>query len=349
MANPSALKNLLAAFPDSYPSAPRVFGRRRSPGRRYVKAHFVLLAAMLCAAPAHAQPADAKPPLRDSVFATDSASRHSRTWAASPSTDDKEIVRRRTWEIIAANSVGVALYGKSKWWSDGFRSTFSTTSEGWFGQHTYSGGADKLGHFFMNYASARVFSRVFEWAGNDAEDARHTAAWMTLATFTAVEVLDGFSRNWRFSKEDVVMNLAGVGAALLLEHQRGLDDAVDLRFLYQPSRESGKGFDPFGDYSGQTYLLVLKGDAFPSWRAHPLLRYIEFAAGYGTRGYGGPASDSGSRHVFVGISLNLSRVIDDAADQRGAKHAQSRAVARTFLELVQVPGTIALERHTLGK
>lgn len=310
-------------------------------------ARIVLLAAMLCVHPVLAQSLENTSPPRDSIFVTDYAALYSRPPAIP--VDDEESVRRRTWTIVAANSIGVALYGKSKWWGDGFRSNFSTSNEGWFGQRTYSGGADKLGHFFMNYASARVFSRVFEWAGNDPERARHTAAWMTLATFTAVEVLDGYSRKWRFSKEDVVMNLAGVGAALLFEHQRALDDAVDLRFLYQPSRENGKGADPFGDYSGQTYLLVLKADAFPGWRSHPVLRYLELAAGYGTRGYATSVPGNESRHVFIGVSLNMSRVLDDTVYRRSTEEAQSRQVARTFLELVQVPGTIALERRTLGR
>lgn len=288
--------------------------------------------------------------LRHSVFGQESVPSSSTAGEYGPR--NIENVRARTLGIIAANTLGVALYGNNKWWQDGFRSRFSTDSEGWFGQHTYSGGADKLGHFFMNYASTRLFSRVFEWAGNDAEHARHTAAWMTLATMTAVEVLDGFSRKWRFSKEDAIVNFAGVGTALLLEHHRALDDVLDLRFLYQASRENGKGYDPFGDYSGQTYLLVLKASGVPEWRGHPFLRYLEFAAGYGTRGYTGssPAgAAAGSRYVYVGISLNLSRILDDTVFKDSPGDLPLRQAAGTFLELVQVPGTVALERRRLGK
>lgn len=320
-----------------------------STGDRRRDARCVLLIGLLCAHPVLARAPGDGAEVRDSVFATGYAASDFRTASPPAVADEEELVRRRTWEIVAANSLGVALYGNSKWWDDGFRSTFRTTSEGWFGQRTYSGGADKLGHFFMNYASARAFTRVFEWAGNDAESARHTAAWMTLATFAAVEVLDGYSRKWRFSREDMVMNLAGVGTALLLEHQRGLDDAVDLRFLYQPSREGGKGFDPFGDYSGQTYLMAIKADAFPALRSHPVLRYVEFAVGYGTRGYESSVRGNESRQVFIGFSLNLSRILDDTVYRGNTRETKSREVVRTFLELVQVPGTVASERRTLGK
>lgn len=256
--------------------------------------------------------------------------------------------RRRTLGIILGNSLAVALYGQRHWWKDGFHSGFRSTKEGWFGQNTYSGGADKLGHFYMNYAGTRLFARAFDWAGNAPEKSLEMAGWLMLGTFTAVEVLDGFSKQWRFSREDVVMNAAGIGAALLLEKNPQLDRLIDLRFLYQPS--SGRGFEPFGDYAGQTYLVVAKASGIPGLQTHPLLRYVELAVGYGSRGYtshraGG--DDGRARNVYVGISLNLSEVLNATVFQSSREEQRSRRVTNTVLEFVQVPGTAVFTKHKL--
>ncbi|GAB3549817.1 hypothetical protein GCM10027343_32070 [Noviherbaspirillum agri] len=255
--------------------------------------------------------------------------------------------RRRTWGIIAGNSLAVALYGKGNWWEDGFNSTFRSQKEGWFGQNTYSGGADKLGHFYMNYAGTRLFSRAFEWAGNTPEQSLEMAGWLMLGTFTAVEVLDGYSKEWRFSREDAVMNVAGIGAAMLLEKNPRLDRLIDLRFLYQPS--SGRGFEPFGDYSGQTYLLVAKASGIPVLQTHPLLRYLEFAVGYGSRGYSSrrTTTDEPSRNVYVGISLNLSELLNASVFKSSAEASRTQRVTNTALEFLQVPGTAVFSKTRL--
>lgn len=261
---------------------------------------------------------------------------------------DARTRRLRTLSLIVGHSAAVAAYGKAKWWQDGFTGNFRAQNEGWFGRNTYSGGADKLGHFYMTYAGTRLFSRAFEWAGQEQAQARELAAWLMFGTFTAVEVLDGYSRQWSFSREDVVMNVAGIGFGLLLETNPGLDSLLDFRVHYLPS--SGSDFDPFGDYSGQIYLLVAKAAALPQWRNHPLLRYLELGIGYGTRGY---SKDSDippgqrERNLYVGISLNLSALLDDKVFKRPGSHDRTQRAADTFLEFVQVPGTGVAVKHSL--
>jgi hypothetical protein len=257
--------------------------------------------------------------------------------------------RRRSLAIILGNSLGVALYGSRKWWDDGLTAHFRTQDEGWFGQHTPYGGADKLGHFYFNYASARLFVHAFRWAGNEPRDARALAAWLTLGTFAAVEVIDGFSKKWRFSRQDALMNVAGVGAAWLLEAHPQLDQLVDLRFQYRPSRERGQGADPFGDYSGQTYLIAFKGSGIPAFGRHPWLRYVELSAGYGTRGYLTLSSgEFATRKLYFGISLNLSELLNRTVF-RDAQGVLGQRVTTTALEFVQPPGTAALASRRLPR
>lgn len=250
---------------------------------------------------------------------------------------------RHAQAILIGTSAALATYGWRNWWRDGFRSRFRTTSEGWFGRDTYSGGADKLGHFYMPYASSRLLTRLLVWNGAAHANALQTAGWYTLGAYAAIEVLDGFSRNWRFSHEDMVMNVAGVGAGAVLELYPALDRKFDVRVLYRPSREEGRRFDPFGDYSGQTYLFVTKLAGFDGLPRTSWLRYVELTAGYGSRGFAPAHQRSGTRKLYVGVSFNLSELL--ARPQNGERPAA--IVARTVLEYVQLPGTAVMAHRAL--
>lgn len=259
-------------------------------------------------------------------------------------------VRNRTWAIIGGGAAGVIAYGFSDWWEDGLTGTFRTANEGWFGQDTSDGGADKLGHAFTNYVGTRLLTRVLEAAGNDPDTALTIAAWSTFATFTAVEVVDAFTDKWRFSKEDAIMNAVGAGVAVMMEQNPALDRLIDLRLMYKPSDEPRRNrFDPFGDYSGQTYLLVAKASGVERLRDHRVLRYFEVAVGYGTRGYGLPPDDPGdrSRNLYAGISINLSELLDRTAFRGSAERSRTQRAVDGFLEFVQIPGTAALAKKRL--
>lgn len=254
-------------------------------------------------------------------------------------------LRLRNTGLIAGSSLLVGAYGLVKWWDDGFTGDFRTESEGWFGQGTQYGGADKIGHAFTSYLGARLLTRGFEAVGNGKGEAAKFGFWTALGIMSAVEVLDGYSRQYRFSKEDAMINVVGAGLGYLLERNPGLDQLVDFRLLYR--RSAGSDWDPAGDYSGQTYLIVAKASGVPALREISVLRYFELAAGYGTRGYDDPPGAKGQRNLYFGISLNLSEVLAQTVF-RGAK--ERSAVQRgtdLFLEFIQVPGTAALAKHQL--
>ncbi len=193
--------------------------------------------------------------------------------------------RRRTAAAIGAGTIGLAAYGYSKWWRDGFVGSFRTVNESWFGLDTNSGGTDKLGHGYANYVGTRLLTWSFAALGHDRDAARKLGFVTTVAAFTAVEVIDGFSRKWRFSKEDALMNVAGAGLGYLVEKHPTLDQLLDFRLLYRAGKRDGKRdqWDPLGDYSGQTYLLTLKASGIASIRNQGPLRYLELAIGYRAR------------------------------------------------------------------
>ncbi len=258
----------------------------------------------------------------------------------------------RTQALIWGGAGTVLAYGATAWWKDGSSGHFRTSSEGWFGQNTYTGGADKLGHAYSTYAGTRLLASAFEWAGNDRDDAIVLSAATVFGTLLAVETLDGFSKRYKFSKEDVIMNAVGTGLGVLFEKNKRLDALFDIRLHYWPSGDAKRvnQVGPIGDYSGQTYLLVVKATGISQLKKHDVLRYLELTAGYGTRGYepndGTPAPDR-SRHVYFGISLNVSEMLRNTLFRDTAEKTRSQRATETILEYVQVPGTAVLADHRL--
>lgn len=254
----------------------------------------------------------------------------------------------RTRLMIGGTASALLWYGSVHWWNSSMSNEFRTVNEGWFGQDTYTGGADKLGHMYSTYVGTRLLTRAFEWAGHDPERAAWLAAATAWGSMLAVEIGDGFSSHYRFSKEDLVMNTLGTGLGLLLEKNPQLDAVMDLRLMYLPSSDARRAgqIDPVDDHSGQTYLLALKASGIHSLRRIEPLRYFELALGYGTRGYEPNLGEARSRHVYYGISLNVAEVLGATAfrDNRGSR---AQRVTNGVLEVLQIPGTVALADHKL--
>ncbi len=252
-------------------------------------------------------------------------------------------LRLRNSLIIGGGAMLVAAYGSYNWWDSGFGGGFDTTNEGWFGAGTDFGGADKLGHLYSNYAGVRLLTPLFEMAGNSREESVSLALWSTLGIYTALEVVDGYSRAWKSSPQDAIANAAGAALGYALETDPELDAIFDFRLDYRRSPNSAD-FDPFGDYSAQKYLLVVKADGFAGLRENGFLRYVEVAFGYGTRGYGGVGTHH--RDTYVGLSLNLARLLADSVyDGRMHSTSLQRGADRLF-ELVQFP-SVGYARRSL--
>jgi hypothetical protein len=247
--------------------------------------------------------------------------------------------------VVSGIAAVVGYYGATGWWREGFSGSFRTTDEGWFGRNTYAGGADKAGHAYFTYTGARLLTRGFEALGNDPGRALRLGTWTSLGVMTGVEVVDGFSKEFRFSMEDAVANVVGSAFAVLAEVNPRVDALLDFRLLYRRSADARRvgDNDPLADYSGQTFLLALKADGFPRLREVPLLRYLELQVGYNTRGYepnDGVKIDP-HRRVYYGVGVNLSRLLSDTVFRGDLKGGKIRRGTDTVLEFLQVPGTAA--------
>jgi hypothetical protein len=247
--------------------------------------------------------------------------------------------------LIGGIGITVGVYGAKNWWEDGFSGSFRTVDEGWFGQNTYAGGADKAGHAYFTYTGARLLTRGFEALGNEPGQALRLGVWTSLGVMAGVELVDGFSKKFRFSMEDAVANAAGAALAVLEEKYPRLDALMDFRLFYRRSDDARRvgDADPLADYSGQTFLLAFKADGVPRFREVPVARYLELQVGYNTRGYepnDGVKIDP-HRRIHYGVGINLSRLLSDTVFRGGLKGGKIQGTADTVLEFLQVPGTAA--------
>lgn len=259
---------------------------------------------------------------------------------------NERTTRLRTAALIAATVGGTLAYGRAQWWQDGFGGGFKTAREGWFGQDTRYGGADKLGHAMFGYTGSRLLTQAFGWAGHDSSTALKLGLWTSVGTLMGIELIDGFSRKWRFSKEDALANLAGGALAYVLERNPELDALIDLRIQYS-APSGGRQFDPFGDYSSQRYLLVLKASGVPALKRHTLLKYLEINLGYGTRNFDASpgALAPPTRQSYFGIALNLSELLRNTVYQGNASPTRTQRVSETVFEFMQIPAaTVQSER-----
>lgn len=268
-----------------------------------------------------------------------SSSKHSR---------QKSSKNFRTGLLISSFALGTALYGALNWWDDS-SSQFRVRHEGWFNEDTPNGGADKLGHAYSFYVSTRLMRRGFQWAGYSRSKAAQWAGITSAALSVGVEIMDGFTDEYGFSPEDTIMNLGGIGLGVFLEMNPQWDDLFDVRLHYWTSDDARKfdDYDPVADYSGQTYLWIIKASGIPNLRQHQWLRYFELALGYGTRGYqpNDGTEQPTERNLYYGLSLNLSQLLNDLVFKNS--RSRSQQVTEQVLEYWQMPGTALLVEHHL--
>ena len=196
-------------------------------------------------------------------------------------------VKRRNAVVISKAVLGTsALIGlNALWYNDYERSKFHTINDlnEWLQM-------DKVGHAFSSYQFARVGADVLNWSGVSKKDQLIYGATFGFTFLTAVEVFDGFSKEWGFSWSDIAANTVGtglyIGQELLWEEQR-----IQLKYSFSKSKYAIKRPDKLGsslieqvfkDYNGQTYWLSANLNAFFKEANFP--KWLNIAFGYGANG-----------------------------------------------------------------
>jgi Predicted periplasmic lipoprotein (DUF2279) len=280
-----------------------------------------------------------------------SADRGARDTGLLPSTSSYSIGRfseqtmSAKWEF-AGIFAAISAIGFANW--DWFSSGFNFNNEGWFKENTTgSGGMDKLGHAFATYVMTDILTHAIRRNSSDPRGGEFTAALLATSLMTYVEVFDGFSGDHGFSYEDLVMDILGAGLSVMRNAVPGLREKLDFRMQYLTSPHSS--FEPFGDYEGQKFFVVVKFAGFENLQDTPL-RFVELHGGYLARGFSSEEERAGTsreRNMYVGIGLNLQELLFGKVD-RSREHWAAKS-ARVGLEYVQIPYTYASTGGNSGR
>ncbi len=225
----------------------------------------------------------------------------------------------------------VTLWGIWQW--DYFSSAPHAQSEGWFGNETANGGADKLGHAYSTYIFSHGLAALYEHWRFEEEDAALYGALSSFAIMGYMELGDAFSE-YGLSYEDMLANGAGALLGYVLYRDADLASKIDLRweFGFKPN----KG-DFFTDYENSKFLLACKLNGFAVAK-DTMWRHVEMHLSYYTRGFEDEEVDR-VRKIYVGIGLNLT----DLLSRQGWKEIA------TALRYIQLPYTSITAEHDFNK
>lgn len=228
--------------------------------------------------------------------------------------------QRRNAVIISEASLGsLTLLGLNQlWYNDYDRSSFHTIndSEEWLQM-------DKLGHAFTAYQLGKFGSQALSWSGVEEKDQLLYGATLGFSFLTAVEVLDGFSKEWGFSWGDFIANTSGaglyIGQELLWKEQR-----ISLKYSFHRTSFASQRPDKLGeglleelikDYNGQTYWLNVNLHSF--FKESKLPKWLNVAFGYGANGMltGNKTStlissinQDRQRQFYLSLDVDLTRI-----------------------------------------
>ena len=230
--------------------------------------------------------------------------------------------------VIYTNVIGagvIALWGTAFW--DYFTISPVTGDEGWFGEDTKSGGADKLGHLYSTYLWSLGFSSLYEYWGMNEDDSLLYGPLTAWVFQGMMEIGDSFSESQGFSYEDLIMNTVGAAFYYVREKYPEVKRKVDLRLEYIPDFDADVDF--FTQYNSMKYLVALKFSGFDSME-DTAMKYFELQLGYYTRGYSEHENyASKERVIYAGIGINSSEVMKAMGWEKTSK----------FLNYYQLPYT----------
>ena len=216
-----------------------------------------------------------------------------------------QVKRPRTlWiGVVSALAIGGSYYNAR---SDGPQYPFHVTKEGWFGQNTYVGGADKASHFVSYYIVAKLLGGVNAELGMSPESAALLGAGVSVLAGLATELGDGTNK-YGFSYEDLLTDSLGAATALGIARY-GLNDLIGFRAGLVPAPTAV--CCPYGgtgkDYTAEIYtgdLKIAGLGARAKFNPGPA-RYLLFSMTYGSKGY--PYSDPLVRQRQIGLEIGLN-------------------------------------------
>ncbi|MBX9783773.1 MAG: YfiM family protein [Chitinophagaceae bacterium] len=250
--------------------------------------------------------------------------------------------------LFVVTSVGLYYL----WYKKFPRSRFHFINDGreWFKM-------DKMGHATTAYTIATMHHDLMRWSGVKPGTAIATSAITSLAFLSIVEIMDGFSSDWGFSRGDMIANISGAAFFTAQQHWWGrqkMSLRVSARFTpyakYNPDLlGNNRASRLMKDYNGQTYWLsvnirsFLKTNSnFPVW--------LNAAVGYGADGMIGAEKNPGSIDGKSVPGFKRTKQFYIAADADFSNLSTSEAVSMPlyFLQFIKTPAP-AVEVNSYGK
>ena len=216
-------------------------------------------------------------------------------------------------KVLFTNVAGfaaVTAWGGANW--DYFNNSIRKSDEGWFSEDTQSGGADKMGHFFLSYTISHILASTYDNWGYSNKKSALLGSFYSLGIMSWMELGDSFS-SYGFSYEDFIMNCIGSVTGYFLYTNPELSEKIDFRIEYRPKFDQ---VDFSTDYENTKYLMALKLDGF-DFIKNKYLKYLELHLGYYTRGYGNHLMKE--RNIYVGVGINVSKIFKFLSMEKTSK------------------------------
>ena len=231
--------------------------------------------------------------------------------------DTLHVQRKNAILITESILAGGTLFALNELWYKGYeRRAFHFKND-----HSDWQQMDKAGHFMTAYAIGKIGMNVLDWGGISKKNQRIYGATLGFTFLTAVEVLDGFSKEWGASPGDILSNAAGtsffLGQAFLWNEQR-----ITVKYSFHQTNFAkqrpgtlGKNFleQSIKDYNGQTYWL--SANIWSFFKKSKVPKWLNIAFGYGADGmlYGqnkttNPIAQDPYRQFYLSLDIDLTKI-----------------------------------------
>ena len=163
---------------------------------------------------------------------------------------------------------------------------------------------DKVGHFYSAYIESRTSLELWRWTGISRKKRIWLGGLSGFVYQSAIEILDGFSKEWGFSWGDFSANVAG--SSLLIAQELAWDDQrIKIKFsfhknIYGDAQLNKRADEIYGktlaerlikDYNAQTYWASANLKSF--FPASNLPAWLSVSVGYGADGMFGAIKNVG--------------------------------------------------------
>lgn len=258
-----------------------------------------------------------------------------------------EVPRPHTFWIGVVSLATLAGSAENSF-TDGPNQKFHFTNEGYLGQNTYAGGADKASHFVSYYVVAKLLSGVYAELGLGVEKAQLLGAGVSMLAGFVTELGDGRG-HYGFSYEDLTMDTLGAATYLGIAHY-GLGDLIGFSAGLVPRPPAV--CCPNGGFGTDYTELVYSGDlriAGLGRRAHfdpGPARFLLVSLTYGSKGYPYANPDVRERQIGVFLGVNFVQILREAGVPEEKWWGK---VAYFLFDVIRIPYTQIGYQYDLNK